>query len=557
MGCASSGESREFQTRDNPSSINNNPTTTTKNKDNPSSSKNQELKGSNENIIEQKKEQSYSKEDPETLELKSIPLNSEYGKTIFKTKINNIESNGFLCKLPIFVSGSVLPVMIFSSKVLGVCQKENKKIMEINHDNNICNVHLFKHNYIYYNDKEYSVAIVETNSCDKLELNNFIFGEPEKYYNKSDIMNNSSLGIINYNEKNQRYEFAQIKIKNIKENEYEIDYISNLTDKANYLPIYDIQKDRVIGYQIAKNKGILLKLPMLDYKQQIMSILKEYMKITDFPPNIQLKEAAINPDEIKFLKEIDLIYTLVSPFPYIKILGEEFVEKNKGICFLKLFDEEQSKVYICDICSFLNIEFASQINGGRGNITIKLIQTDYVTDLSKMFSGCTNLMIAQGFNQLNTEKNKSISGMFENCRKLLLMNMSDFNTSEVTDMSYMFKNCHDILEVHLNNFDTNKLTTMKGMFENCHKLKIIKGLNIFSMNNVTDISFMFKSCETLEETSDISNWDTSKVINMDSMFQDCKSLEHLCDISKWSTKSLKNKNNMFLGCDLLKEKPKI
>ena len=41
MGCACSGESKEFQTRDNPSSINNNPSTTTKNNDNPSSSKNQ------------------------------------------------------------------------------------------------------------------------------------------------------------------------------------------------------------------------------------------------------------------------------------------------------------------------------------------------------------------------------------------------------------------------------------------------------------------------------------------------------------------------------------
>ena len=76
MGCACSGESKEFQTRDNPSSIN-----------------------------------------TETVELKSIPLNSEYGKAIFKTKINNIESNGFLCNLPIFVSGSVLPVMIFCNRV--------------------------------------------------------------------------------------------------------------------------------------------------------------------------------------------------------------------------------------------------------------------------------------------------------------------------------------------------------------------------------------------------------------------------------------------------------
>ena len=45
-------------------------------------------------------------------------------------------------------------------------------------------------------------------------------------------------------------------------------------------------------------------------------------------------------------------------------------------------------------------------------------------------------------------------------------------------MSSMFQNCKEIENIDLSNFDTSKVNDMKSMFNNCHKLKEINGMNL-------------------------------------------------------------------------------
>ena len=55
------------------------------------------------------------------------------------------------------------------------------------------------------------------------------------------------------------------------------------------------------------------------------------------------------------------------------------------------------------------------------------------------------------------------------------LNLNNFNTNNVTDMSVMFSGCSSLKELNLNNFNTNNVTNMSYMFGGCLdelKLKI-------------------------------------------------------------------------------------
>ena len=70
--------------------------------------------------------------------------------------------------------------------------------------------------------------------------------------------------------------------------------------------------------------------------------------------------------------------------------------------------------------------------------------------------------------------------MFNNCKKLNNLNLSNFITLNVTDISYMFNDCISLINLNLDNFISEKTNDIDGIFNNCHKLK---KNNIISKDN--------------------------------------------------------------------------
>ena len=145
------------------------------------------------------------------------------------------------------------------------------------------------------------------------------------------------------------------------------------------------------------------------------------------------------------------------------------------------------------------------------------------TNCHLWFYGCKNLTTIEGIEYLNTEN--------------------------VTSMSLMFSGCSALTTLNLSNFDTQSVTNMTGMFSDCRALTTLDVSN-FNTQNVTDMSFMFFNCSAIT-TLDVSKFETKNVTNMSWMFSYDTALTTIYASDKFVTTACKEDRNMFTSCDNL------
>jgi len=81
------------------------------------------------------------------------------------------------------------------------------------------------------------------------------------------------------------------------------------------------------------------------------------------------------------------------------------------------------------------------------NIDLSTLNTDSVTDMSNMFSGCKALKSVNNILYFETGKVTSMKGMFKDCKELGSLDLVDFDMSHVTDASEMFSGCTNLMAV--------------------------------------------------------------------------------------------------------------
>ena len=180
---------------------------------------------------------------------------------------------------------------------------------------------------------------------------------------------------------------------------------------------------------------------------------------------------------------------------------------------------------------------------------IKNLNTTNVTDMKKMFYGCSSLYPLD-LENFNTAEVTDMSYMFNKCSGLDILDLSSFNTAKVKYMNNMFDNCTSLTDLKISNFNTAEVNSMAAMFNNCLSLKSID-LKNFNTAKVTSMTYMFASCRKLESL-DLSSFNTEKVMNMINMFLDCRKLTSL-DLSNFKTYNVTTMDGMFYGCLALKE----
>ncbi|WP_278870273.1 BspA family leucine-rich repeat surface protein [Leyella stercorea] len=172
---------------------------------------------------------------------------------------------------------------------------------------------------------------------------------------------------------------------------------------------------------------------------------------------------------------------------------------------------------------------------------IEYLNTENVTSMSLMFSGCSALTTLN-LSNFDTQNVTNMTGMFSDCRALTTLDVSNFNTQNVTNMYYMFSNCSALTTLDVSNFNTQNVTDMSGMFSDCRALTTLDVSN-FNTQNVTDMSYMFFNCSAIT-TLDIANFDTKNVTDMSYMFYNCSALKTL-DVSNFDTQNVTDMSWMF------------
>ena len=179
---------------------------------------------------------------------------------------------------------------------------------------------------------------------------------------------------------------------------------------------------------------------------------------------------------------------------------------------------------------------------------LEKIDTSRVTDMSDMFNGCRYLKEVD-VSEFDTSQVTNMSGIFSGCIDLKELDVSGFDTSRVTDMSGIFSGCLGLEELDVSGFDTSRVTNMSNMFSGCNGLKELD-VSGFDTSQVTDMSEML-GCWNVSEL-DVSGFDTSQVTNMSGMFAQCRDLQKL-DVSRFDTSQVTDMSYMFWLCEDLQK----
>ena len=156
--------------------------------------------------------------------------------------------------------------------------------------------------------------------------------------------------------------------------------------------------------------------------------------------------------------------------------------------------------------------------------------TSNITNIEYMFNGCNKLKDIKGLNQFITNEFIDMHGMFQQCYELEFIDLSNFNTSNVTNMECLFNGCNKLKDIKgLNKIFTNKVTTLSGIFQSCKELELIDISN-FNTSMVINMGCLFNECSKLKKIEGINKLITKEVTDMQGLFQNCKELEYL-DIS--------------------------
>jgi len=107
--------------------------------------------------------------------------------------------------------------------------------------------------------------------------------------------------------------------------------------------------------------------------------------------------------------------------------------------------------------------------------------------------------------------------MFDGCKNLTSVDLTNFDTSNVTIMDNMFLKCENLTELDLSNFNTSNVTRMSMMFGHCEELTNIIGIADWDVSNVNVMEKMFEGCDVLTEI-DLSNWCVSQFESMPQHF---------------------------------------
>lgn len=237
----------------------------------------------------------------------------------------------------------------------------------------------------------------------------------------------------------------------------------------------------------------------------------------------------------------------------IQLNGAKNVPKEIFDAFISAV--KNSKAETLDLS---NISLSSKIKdsnllSGLSNvkqINVTNFDIKHITDMTKMFSGDTNLTKIIGLSTWNVGNVTSMKSMFDGDTVLTNLDLSNWKPLNVTNMAAMFKGCSGLKSITLNwGQNTKNVQNFSEMFSGDSSLTEVKGLSDWNVSNATNLTWMFTDDSALE-SMDLSKWDTSKVTDMTGLFKNAKKLQTVI-MSNMDLRKVQYFNFMFIGATSL------
>ena len=475
-------------------------------------------KNVNEIKLEEEKEYEGLIIGAEDIELLNKTELKEMNKCICKISGNRI-GTGFFCKIK--YKNDLIPVLITNYHVIDDKYLKNKNILKlyINDKSKIININ--ENSIIYSSSKEeYDIIIIKLN---KDEINNYLEIDENIFnINSENTYKDEPIYILHYPNSGKASISYGTGIEKI--NEYDIKHLCNTQPGSSGGPILSRLTNKIIGihkgYVKKKNYniGTFLKFPLNDLNKKKNEIII----------SIKIDKNDINK-EIYFLDNTNF----KDYETYIKHYHD----------FLKELNKDNTELYINRIKKEYKKYFIPE---KEGIYTILLKFKIPIKDCSHMFDSCKNI-INIDLSNFDATNVINMSRIFFGCHSLKsLPDISKWNTINVTNMSFIFGDCSSLESLpNISNWNTTNVTNMFGMFSNCKSLESLPDISKWNTINVNNMSWMFSNCKSLKSLPDISKWNTTNVIYMSNMFSHCNSLDSLPDISNWNTTNVNNMIGMY------------
>ena len=402
-----------------------------------------------------------------------------------------------------------------------IIESNNNKILFTLYDDNYNRVLNLDESRLTYFNKNLDIAIISIHHADEikyfLDLDYSIFKEKaEEFYKNKSIYN------ISY-PKNEQASVSYGLLKEV--TSYKMLHMCSTDRGSSGSPILNLKNNKVIGlhigsYNDSSNFGLFLKNPIFDFIKNNINYFNS--NINNSNANSILSIRSIKSNEISSTQSSNVVNGIERSISHRNLFynNHNFVGNNKTnkantieIKLLALKEDINNKIYFLNKSKEINKknievyinnektkEFKKYIKPEEERIyTIKLLFKQNITD-------CI--------------------GMFQDCKNITSIDLSNLVTENVKDMSYMFNNCTKLTNITLTSFNTKNVFKMKNMFCFCTKLRKITGLSSFNTSNVIDMHEMFYGCESLIDLN-LSSFDFTNVNDLKFMLFKCKSLKKL------------------------------
>ena len=129
-----------------------------------------------------------------------------------------------------------------------------------------------------------------------------------------------------------------------------------------------------------------------------------------------------------------------------------------------------------------NIENNIFYSNFKGEIKFKIILNKTLSNMNGMFQNCKELKDLD-LSNFKSEKVEDMSSTFLNCDSLENINFNGFNSSKLINMDRTFEGCKELTGLDLSSFEVPQLKSMKSTFKNCNNIFIIK-LDNFNFKDI-------------------------------------------------------------------------